>query len=58
MPTPRLADAFTCDSFPKRLIALLNALIIPSYMMLRLLEVAVKNLPILKHRLVTGDGIH
>jgi hypothetical protein len=31
----RLAYAFTCDSFPKRLIALLNALIIPSYMMLR-----------------------
>jgi hypothetical protein len=31
----RLAHEFACYSFPKWLIALLNALVIPSYMILR-----------------------
>jgi hypothetical protein len=34
-PSPCLAYAFTIDSFSKCVIALLNALIIPPYMMLR-----------------------
>jgi hypothetical protein len=34
-PSPRPADAFACHSFPKRLITLLNTLIIPPYMILR-----------------------